>query len=129
MFCSCCGTELLTDSVFCYHCGSQTIQSRGGATQAPPQPPPPSPASFSAPATHSVVAEHTGLSTPGIWSIVCSIVALIILPPVFGGLAIYLAYRAKKLGDRAGDTLMIMAVLALIVGMIIGAITWTSVNS
>lgn len=128
MFCPGCGTELPARSRFCYNCGGQTPTTPQASPPAPtvsqsvaPAPPPP-PAAWAQP----VPAPRDGLSTAGIWCIVCSIVAILVLPPISGGLAIYLAYRAKKAGDRAGDALMIGAIVATVIGMIIGAIVWTS---
>ncbi len=65
-----------------------------------------------------------GLSAAGIWSIICSIGAVFLIPPLFGGIAFYLGYRAKKSGDQAGDILMIAAAVATVVGMIFGAVVW-----
>lgn len=140
MFCSQCGTEVSPGSAFCYSCGSKMVAAAGDTSagpEAPPAPPsqaapgvsPPSDWPQSLSSGPHTVPSGNGLSTAGIWCIVCSIVALLFLPPVFGGVAIYLAYRAKKAGDRAGDVLMIAAITATVVGMVIGAIVVSSMNS
>ncbi len=60
-----------------------------------------------------------------VWSIgaiVVSIIAIGVLPPLFGGLGIFFGYLASKHHRGLGIALMIMAAISLIVGVILGAI-------
>ena len=142
MFCHKCGSRLVAGSQFCHGCGTRVAGSEGSAApdreEQPPSRSAPRPtAAAAAPAqaqiTRTPAAQaqqlpaQPGLSVPGIWSIICSIAAVFLVPPLFGAAAVYLGYRAKKSGDRAGDALMIGAVVATIAGMIFGAIFWTQV--
>jgi len=131
MFCASCGAELTAGSAFCHSCGTRIAQvaepsafrpqegrprgiGRSGAGPGPgayqPAPPP---------------AARTGLTTAGVWSIICSVLALVLIPPLLGGIAIYLGFRAKKRGDAAGDLLIVVGVVALIAGRVIDTILWT----
>lgn len=56
-----------------------------------------------------------------IGSIVCSVVALGLLPPLFGGLAIFLGYKAYQRDAGVGQVCMTIGGIALIVGFIVGA--------
>ena len=55
-------------------------------------------------------------------SIICSILALGVIPPLFGGLAIFLGYQAYKRDSGIGQVCMIIAGIALIVGIVSGAL-------
>lgn len=57
-----------------------------------------------------------------IGSIVCSVLALGILPPLFGGLALFLGYQAYKRDSGIGQVCMVIGGIALIVGIVIGAL-------
>lgn len=54
-------------------------------------------------------------------SIVCSIIAIGFLPPVWGGVAIYLGYQAYQRNTNVGQICMVFGGLALIIGVIVGA--------
>jgi formate hydrogenlyase subunit 3/multisubunit Na+/H+ antiporter MnhD subunit len=62
-----------------------------------------------------------------IGSIICSVLALGIFPPLFGGLAIFLGYQAYKRDSGIGQVCMIIGGIALIVGIIVGAL-WRMEN-
>lgn len=55
-------------------------------------------------------------------SIACSMLALGVVPPLFGGLAIFLGYQAYKRDAGIGQVCMIIAGIALIVGVVSGAL-------
>lgn len=55
-------------------------------------------------------------------SIICSILALGVIPPLFGGLALFLGYKAYKRDSGIGLVCMIVAGIALIAGIIFGAL-------
>jgi len=55
-------------------------------------------------------------------SIICSVVALGIVPFLFGGLAIFFGYQAYKLNTGIGQVCMVIGGIALIVGVIIGVL-------
>jgi len=57
-----------------------------------------------------------------IGSIVCSVLALGVIPPLFGGLAIFLGYQAYKRDAGIGQVCMVIGGIALIVGVIVGAL-------
>jgi len=145
MFCYKCGTQLVGGSEFCHNCGARAQRAVGQEEPKPQQSRPVvSGASSGVPSSSSAavnfqhedtwlppatlrepVAQNQGPSTASVWSIICSVLAVLFTPLLFGAIAIYLGYRAKKSGDRAGDMLMICAVIATIVGLALGAIVWT----
>lgn len=61
-----------------------------------------------------------------IGAFVCAVIALIILPPVFGIAGIVLGNVGKNKGDPLGKTAMIVSAVCLVVGMIIGVLIFTS---
>lgn len=60
-------------------------------------------------------------------SIVCSVIALGLVPPLFGGLAIFLGYQAYKRDTGIGMVCMAIGGIALIAGVIMGAL-WGAEN-
>lgn len=56
-----------------------------------------------------------------IGSLICSVIALGVAPPLFGGLAIFLGYQAYRRDTGLGIVSMIIGGIALIVGIIMGA--------
>lgn len=60
-------------------------------------------------------------------SIFCSILALGVVPPLFGGLALFLGYQAYKRDAGIGQVCMIIAGISLIVGIVVGAL-WGAEN-
>jgi len=141
MFCASCGAELAPDTVFCHECGTRVTQVAESSPSLPDEGAtarvePSSVRSHAGVASPSSVvaspyqpapspAARTGLTTAGVWSIICSVLALFLVPPLLGGIAVYLGFRAKKQGDAAGDLLIVVGVVALIAGMVIGTILWT----
>lgn len=57
-----------------------------------------------------------------IGSIICSILALGVIPPLFGGIAIFLGYQAYKRDSGIGIVCMTIGGIALIVGIVFGAL-------
>lgn len=57
-----------------------------------------------------------------IGAFVCAVIALIILPPVFGIAGIVLGSVGKSKGDPLGKTAMIVSAVCLALGMVIGAV-------
>lgn len=58
-----------------------------------------------------------------------AVLALIVLPIVFGPLGIFFGYRATKLGNRSGGRgVMIASAVCMVVSMVIGAIVLTSMR-
>lgn len=55
-------------------------------------------------------------------SIICSVLALGIVPPLFGGLALFFGYQAYKRDSGIGQVCMVIAGIALIVGIVFGAL-------
>ena len=97
--CAACGATLPARANFCGSCGAGT-----GAGSPPEQP-------FRRP-TALIVA-----------SLICSAIALLFLPPVFGGLAIYLGWRAYRRSPRVGPIYMIVGALCLLIGALFGVLT------
>ena len=56
-----------------------------------------------------------------IGAFVCAVVALLILPPVFGIAGIVLGSVGKNKGDPLGKTAMIVSAVCMVVGFAIGA--------
>ncbi|HET8943547.1 MAG TPA: hypothetical protein VFO59_02075 [Dehalococcoidia bacterium] len=103
MFCARCGSHLGESAGFCNSCGTPAAGgvSPGGAAYGP--------------ATDSSTALVIG-------AIVCSVLALVLLPPVLGGLGIWLGSRVKKTNQGLGNGLMWFAGACLVAGMIFGAL-------
>ena len=57
-----------------------------------------------------------------IGSVICSILALGLVPPLFGGLAIFLGYLAYRRDSGIGTICMVIGGIALIVGVVLGAL-------
>lgn len=55
-------------------------------------------------------------------SIVCALLAVMVLPPILGFASGYLGYRVKRVDDAVGSALIILAVVCTGIGMVIGAI-------
>jgi hypothetical protein len=104
VYCPNCGAQNLDEAQFCFSCGRAL-----GAVDA------------------AAVAEPG--KVPGrliAWSLICAAIALVFVPPVFGGIAVYLGWRARKYNEGMGTTLMIVAGVATAIGMGIGALVFVS---
>ena len=101
-----------------------------GDPDAPASTTPASPDASDAPAsTPSTVTSAAKQETPQglvIGAIVCSVLALLILPPLFGGIAMYLGYRVRETNEELGTNLMIVGGLSILIGAIIGIVVLTS---
>jgi len=60
-------------------------------------------------------------------SLVSSVIAIGVIPPLFGGLAIYLGYQAYKREKGIGQVCMVIGGIALIAGIVMGA-QWGAQN-
>ena len=134
-FCPQCGNPSSQDARFCRRCGF-ALRDGGVATQRPPSappgwtadnqawgnpngpqrflPPPPPPAQNPA---------SNGLS---IAAIVCGAVAFLLLPVVFGPIAIITGAVAWVRGERLGPVGVAVGVCGLIIGMFLGAVIWSA---
>jgi hypothetical protein len=106
MFCARCGTQVDDSATFCGSCGAP---ASGGITPGG--------------AAYATQDTSTGLV---VGSIICSIVALIFIPPLFGGLGIWLSSKVKKTNEGLGSGLMWFAGLCLFGGMALGALIFLS---
>jgi hypothetical protein len=61
-----------------------------------------------------------------IGAVACSLVALIFIPPLFGGIGIWLGSRVKKTNEGLGTGLMALAGTCLVAGMILSALVFMS---
>ncbi len=114
------------EAQFCPECG----EALGEGTQTQQKQSPPSQAGQQPAQTPSQQTTQSGrLSWKG-WayiSIGCSVIALMLFPPVFGIAGIFSGYQVHKRGrEGQGIVLMIVAGIALIAGMLIGAYVFTS---
>jgi hypothetical protein len=75
-------------------------------------------------AAYAAPAEASGGLVIG--AIICAIVALIFLPPVFGGVAIWLGSKVRKTNEGLGTGLMVFSGVCLVVGMVIGALVFVA---
>lgn len=55
------------------------------------------------------------------FSVVCALISLMFLPPIFGAIAIYFGYSVKKTSPNKGYALMVFGGVCLIIGAIVGA--------
>ena len=91
---------------------------------------PGTPATTEAAQAPSPVAARTKEETPQglvIAAIVCVVLALLILPPLFGGIAMYLGYRVRATNQELGTNLMIAGAVAIVIGAIIGIVVIASI--
>jgi membrane associated rhomboid family serine protease len=58
-------------------------------------------------------------------AIVCAVVAVAILPIIFGPLGIIFAVMGMRRGDPLGRTALIVAVIGMIAGFVLGAVFYT----
>jgi hypothetical protein len=75
------------------------------------------------PALPVAQSSSTGLV---IGAIVCAVVALAFIPPLFGGIALYLGSRVRKTNEGLGTRLMVFAGVCLVAGMVIGVMMFTA---
>ena len=64
-----------------------------------------------------------GWSSKAIWGLVCGIVSLFLFPIILGPIGIVLGIQSKNEGDPHGETVWIVSLICMIVGMIAGIIT------
>ena len=85
----------------------------------------PFPPPDSDPVDHAPPNSATGSGQPGsgklVVSYILSLISVFFLPIIFGPIAIVLAYSARKAGNPKGQTALVVAIAATIVGMILGA--------
>lgn len=103
MFCARCGSQMGESAGFCGSCGTPAA---GGVS--------PGGAAYGATGDTS-----TGLV---IGAIVCSVLALVFLPPLLGGIGIWLGSRVRKTNEGLGNGLMWFAGACLAIGMVFGAL-------
>ncbi len=103
MFCATCGAQIDGSGGFCSSCGASVA---AGASNA------------------ASTETSSGLV---IGAIACSVLALIFLPPISGGVGIYLGSRVHKTNEGLGTNLMILAGVCLVLGMLFGALLFLSV--
>jgi len=47
-----------------------------------------------------------------------------VFPPLLGAIAIYLAFRVKKVNEDAGNKLLALAIACTAIGIAVGALTY-----
>ena len=107
MFCARCGSQIDASASMCTGCGAPVVGgiSPGGAAYGPS------------------TETSTGLV---IGSIICSLLALAFLPPLFGGIGLWLGSKVKKTNEGLGNGLMWCAGVCMVIGMILGALIFLS---
>ncbi len=113
----------------------QSAQEMRQALRGPPRAPPstvtiPRPAASCVPLPLSskggkMTMPYQPASSPTGWmvaSIICSVIAIAIIPPLFGGLAIFFGYQVYKRDPRLGQVCMTIGGMALLIGVIVGAL-------
>lgn len=109
MNCNSCNAELVPGAAFCTACGAQVVAGD------PYGPGSDVPVAASRPPAGLVAG-----------AVICAVIALVFLPPVMGGIAIYLGSRVRKYDESLGTNLMIGAGIAMVAGIVIGVLVWTS---
>lgn len=108
--CPSCGRGNLPGSNFCYSCGGPLSTNSNVASGRPQNP-----------------TAAAGISGTGfvLLSIPFAIAALFIFPPVFGGIGIFLGYRAFQGGSEGGGiAMMVVNGACLLFGMFSGMVYW-----
>ena len=126
MNCPSCGQPVAEGLANCPFCGGAMSDLSAFATPATPG----TPATTEAAPAPSPVAARTKEETPQglvIAAIVCVVLALLILPPLFGGIAMYLGYRVRATNQELGTNLMIAGAVAIVIGAIIGIVVIASI--
>ncbi len=111
--CPNCRRENSSKARFCFACGTSLTGYSG------PQ----------KPQSHSQPAQFDFNSLPGSFFVLLSIpfalVALFFLPPLFGGIGVYLGYKAKQSGSEAGGiAMMVVSGACLFLGMLSDFFYW-----
>lgn len=104
--CRQCGTGKPGNASFCVGCGSPF--ENGIALQSGPQP--------------VVAAQPWQAWLAGL----CALLATSVLPPLLGGVALFLGFQTKKWNRDLGNRLITAAVACTAVGMVLGALMVTS---
>jgi hypothetical protein len=127
MNCPSCGQPVAEGLSSCPFCGNvmpggpdAPASSTPATTDAPDAP-------TSTPSTLTPAAKEETPQGLVIGAIVCSVLALLILPPLFGGIAMFLGYRVRATNEELGTNLMIVGGLSILIGAIIGIVVLTSV--
>lgn len=110
--CPRCGVKNNPDARFCSNCGAGIRSGPAGQGQSP---------------SNQMSAQP--LQENGVlWvllSVVCAAVALFFLPPLFGGLGVFLGYRAKQVGNEGGGiAMMVVSGACMLLGMLWGSLMW-----
>lgn len=101
--CSRCGRENVPEANYCLGCGAAISASGQGTLHTSP----------------------SSGTTFVLLSIPFAIVALFLFPPVFGGIGIFLGYRAMKEGNEGGGiAMMVVNGACLLFGMLSGMLFW-----
>lgn len=79
------------------------------------------------PAPAPAPARATG-NTLSIIGIVCGVVAIIILPIVFGPAGLVLGFIARSKGERLSTVAIIVAAVGMVLGFLLGYLVWNANN-
>ncbi len=117
MKCPNCGAEVKEGDTFCGECGGTISQKRAETSPSVRKE-----GFFSRPVPEGKVMTYLTIG------IICAIVSLLFLPPVFGGAAIVLGYVVWKNGPEGkrdyGMGLLVVGIVCMIVGFMFGWLTY-----
>lgn len=105
MECPNCGNTIKEDTLTCDECGHVINKDNQ-------QPKKPSKGSIAIPITGFLFA----------------LIALVLFPPVFGGLGIFMGFQTKKhRNDKLGTIVIITSAICLVIGMVLGFLTFSNI--
>jgi DNA-directed RNA polymerase subunit RPC12/RpoP len=93
---------ILSDKIYCNHCVSKLVVD-----------------------TSSTAKKGGSAAGFVVGSIICAVIALLSLPPVFGIMGIVLGYFAYRRHHGIGIFCMILAAICMIVGIVLGAMLYS----
>ncbi len=120
MFCPDCGAENPGSNLFCEQCGASLapdgVSSPPPVTSTPPSPPPPAP-----------VRTPTTVSPPDVgWfgtaGIIVALISTVVIPIIFGPIAIVLGFIGHSRGDPRGKIAIVLGVVCMLIGFVLSYI-------
>jgi len=107
MNCPNCGAVIKADDKFCGECGTSFETERQTMRSEP------------------LVRISKSEFPYEIAGIVSAIISLLLLPPIFGIIAIYCGYKVyKEKSEGIGIGIMVVGVIFMVIGMIFGMLMW-----
>lgn len=117
-----CGTQI-TSGTFCTNCGKRVVDPTQSAATFPAPTQPMAPSNYGTVNYSSTSQNSQALSTV---SFILAAISLLFLPILFGPAAIGFAIAAKSKKESRGDLALGLSIGAMVLGMILGALFWSS---